>query len=120
MGDEYLPARSNQGACEEIGGREKNESVEFDPAFAARGDEAQARYRTFARRTHAKKENKQANHEGKGMTEITLPWVLVVAFFISSGMAAYHIGRSVERVRRHRRSVSWEELWIKKMRSRAK
>lgn len=45
------------------------------------------------------------------MTEITLPWLLIVSFAASVAMAAYHIGRAVERVRRrHRRqSVSWEE-----------
>jgi len=52
------------------------------------------------------------------MSEITLPWLLVLAFCVSLGMAAYHVGRAVERVRRRRRIATWEELWIK--RSRAK
>lgn len=52
------------------------------------------------------------------MSEITLPWLLIVAFSVSVAMAAYHIGRAVERVRRRRRIATWEELWIK--RSRAK
>lgn len=48
------------------------------------------------------------------MNEITLPWVLVVAFAVSLAMTAYHIGRSVERVRRRRRIATWEKLWIKR------
>lgn len=52
------------------------------------------------------------------MSEITLPWLLIVAFAMSVSGAAYHIGRAVERMRKRRQAASWEELWIK--RSRAK
>lgn len=52
------------------------------------------------------------------MTEIALPWFLLLAFVVASCMAAYHVGRAVERIRRKRRAASFEELWIKKARSR--